>query len=112
MDTYQDWLDARDNARQANSDYRESGRRSAYAEANYYRTKAVEAAKLKAAGTPVTYIETVIKGIEQVNDALLAYRLAEAENNADKLQNLLFNQEEAHTYDMHKRVMAGDTERF
>lgn len=112
MDSYQDWLDARDNARQANSDYRESGIRSAYAEAAYYKAKAMEAAKLKAENTPVTYIETIIKGVDSVNDALLAYRLAEAVHNADKLQNLLFNQEEAHTYDLHKRVMAGDTERF
>ena len=112
MDSYQDWLDARDNARQANSDYRESGRRSALAESHYYKVKAIEAAKLKADNTPVTFIETIIKGIDVVNDALLAYRLAEAEHNADKLQNLLYNQEEAHTYDQYKRAMAADSERF
>lgn len=112
MDTYQDWLDARDNARAANSDYRDAGQEAAEAEAYYYKAKALAAARLKAENYPVTYIELIIKGDDVVSDALLAFRLAEARLNAAKLANQLYNNEEAHTYDLHRRVMAGDSERY
>lgn len=112
MDVYDDWYDSRDNARQANREFRESGRRFAIANANYYRQKAVEAAKLKARGLAATYIDTVIKGQPGVNEALMERDMAKAELDADRLQNTLFNQEEAHTYDQLKRAMAGDSERF
>lgn len=112
MDAYQDWWDSRDNARTANGDFRESGRRFAVANAKYYRAKAVEAAKLKARGLAATYIETVVKGQPAVNEALMERDMAKAELDADRLQNILFNQEEAHTYDQLKRSMAGDAERF
>lgn len=112
MDPYSDWADARDNARQANGDYRSSGMRYAAANAKYYREKALAGARLKSRGYPATYIEQVLKGQEEVNQALLERDMAKAEHDADRLQNILFNQEEAHTYDQLKRAMAGDTERF
>lgn len=112
MDPHSDWLDSRDNARQANRDYRESGVRYAVANARYYRAKALAGARLKARGYPATYIDQVLKGQEEVNEALLERDMAKAEHDADRLQNVLFNQEEAHTYDQLKRAMAGDTERF
>ena len=112
MDTYQDWLTARENARAAIEDFRQAASNSAAAEAYYYKAKAIESAKMKANGDPATFISTAIKGNDVVNDALYAYRLAEAETTAAKLASQLFINEESHTFHVYKQIMAGDSDRY
>lgn len=112
MDTYQDWLTARENARAAIEDFRQAAANAAACEAYYYKAKAVESAKMKAAGDPATFINTAIKGNDVVNDALYAYRLAEGEATAAKLASNLFIQEEAHCWANHKHILSGESDRF
>lgn len=112
MDTYQDWLEARQNARTANEDLRIEAQNAAKAEAEYYRAKSVMVAHLQARGEPATLIQQKVKGLEPVATKLYEYRLAEGLLAAAKHANQLYNNEEAHTYDLHKRCIAGDSERY
>lgn len=112
MDTYQDWLNARNNARVAIADIENAGQLKAKAEAAYYREKSLCVARMKAAGYPATIINAMVKGDETVNAALFDFRMQEAAYQAAKNAATLFIDEEAHTYDQHKRSMAGDSERF
>ena len=108
---YQDWLNDRENARQAIADIEEEGRRKAEAEAAYYAAKAVAYARLLAEGN-ATAAGNMVKGDADVNRALLEFRMAEARYKAACSAASLFIDEEAHTYDQYKRAMAGDSERF
>ena len=112
MDTYQDWLDARDNAREAIADERNEGQLKAYAEAAYYREKALCVARLKAEGWPATLIQAYVKGDPAVNAKLFEWRMHEAEHHAAKNASTLFIDEEAHTHKEHDRAMGADSGRF
>lgn len=109
--TYEDWLNARDNARKAIQDVETEGRRLAMAEARYYRCKASDYAALMAKGS-ATSAGNMVKGSDDTNAALAEFRMAQATYKAATLAANLFIDEEAHCYDQHKRVMAGDSERF
>lgn len=54
----------------------------AKAEAEYYAAKTIKAMQMKADGEPVTYIQTVIKGTEEVAPLLFAKTLAEGKYRA------------------------------
>jgi hypothetical protein len=112
VDTYADWLDARNNAREAIGDVEREGQRKAIAEAEYYRAKAVCVARMKAEGHAATIITAMVKGDEEVNAKLQTFRMAEARYKAAQYAANLFIDEEAHTYDQHKRALSGDSERF
>lgn len=109
--TYEDWLNARDNARKAIQDVETEGARLARSEAAYYRAKATDYAALMAAGN-ATSAGNMVKGADETNAALEEFRMAQATYKAATLAANLFIDEEAHCYDQHKRVMAGDSERF
>ncbi len=74
---YQDWLNARENARQAIADIEEEGRRKAAAEAEYYAAKSAAYARLLAEGH-ATAAGNMVKGAADVNAALYAFKLAES----------------------------------
>lgn len=61
------------------ADMRDRGREKAEAEAHYYTIKAKRAFALKEAGQPVTFITLVIKGDEEVNDAMRKFHACEVE---------------------------------
>lgn len=108
---YQDWLNARENARQAIADIEEEGRRKAAAEADYYAAKSAAYARLLAEGN-ATAAGNMVKGDADVNAALFEFRLAESRYKAAQSAASLFIDEEAHTYDQYKRAMSGDSDRF
>lgn len=110
-DTYSDWLNARENARKAIQDVEAEGARRARAEAAYYAAKAADYARIMAEGN-ATSAGNQVKGAPDTNRALLEFRMAESTYKAATLAANLFIDEEAHCYDLHKRVMAGDSERF
>ena len=59
------------------------------AEADYYTAKANVSFSLKEEGNPVTFIQTVIKGIPEVCRAMSAYHAAEVEyENAREARNV------------------------
>ena len=66
--------------------------KKALAEANYYRAKSNAAKALKDAHTPITHIQTVIKGLDGVNDKLQAFHSAEMEY-ANAKEALLVNKQ-------------------
>lgn len=107
---YQDWLNARENARQAIADIEEEGRRKAAAEADYYAAKASAYARLLAEGN-ATSAGNMVKGDEDVNAALYAFRLAESRYKAATMAANLFIDEEAHCYSEYKMAMSGDAGR-
>lgn len=49
------------------------------AEAAYYTAKAKAAFEMKEEGFPVTFIESVIKGVGSVSEAMTAYHAAQVE---------------------------------
>lgn len=110
-DFFSDWLNARENARRAISDIEHEGATKARAEADYYAAKSCAYTRLLAQGN-ATSAANLVKGVEEVSKALYLFRLAESKYKAAQQASQLFNQEEAHTYDQYKRVMAGDSERF
>ena len=107
---YQDWLNARENARQAIADIEEEGRRKAAAEADYYAAKAAAYARLLAEGN-ATAAGNMVKGDADVNRALFEFRLAESRYKAATMAANLFIDEEAHCYSEYKIAMSGDTGR-
>lgn len=111
METYQDWLNARENARAAIEDVEREGEAKADAEAAYYEAKAIAYARLLDEGN-ATSAGNLVKGDSDVNAALRRFRAAESRYKAATLAANLFIDEEAHCYDLHKRVLAGDSERF
>jgi len=59
------------------------------AEADYYTVKAQVSFALKEEGTPVTFIQTTVKGIPDVSRAMSAYHAAEVEyENAREARNV------------------------
>ena len=59
------------------------------AEADYYTVKAQVSFALKEEGTPVTFIQTTVKGIPEVCRAMSAYHAAEVEyENAREARNV------------------------
>jgi len=59
------------------------------AESDYYTAKAYAAYALKEAGHPVTFISLVIKGMDEVEQAMSAYHAAEVEyENAREARNV------------------------
>ena len=59
------------------------------AKADYYTVKAVKSFELKEAGNPVTFIQTVIKGVPEVCKAMSAFNAAEVEyENAKEARNV------------------------
>lgn len=107
---YQDWLNARENARQAIADIEEEGRRKAAAEADYYAAKASAYARLLAEGN-ATAAGNMVKGDADVNAALYAFRMAESRYKAATMAANLFIDEEAHCYSEYKMAMSGDAGR-
>ncbi len=107
---YQDWLNARENARQAIADIEEEGRRKAAAEADYYAAKSAAYARLLAEGN-ATAAGNMVKGDADVNAALYAFRLAESRYKAATMAANLFIDEEAHCYSEYKMAMSGDAGR-
>lgn len=65
--------------KRASSEITKRGIDYAKAEAEYQATKARRALEMKADHYPVTFIQTIIKGDEEVNKKLLARDCAEAE---------------------------------
>lgn len=63
----------------ASSEIRNRGVEYARAEAEYQSAKAKRALELKSEGNPVTFIQTIIKGDDEVSLKLLARDIAEAE---------------------------------
>lgn len=110
-DLYQDWLNARDNARAAIEDIAREGEAKARAEAEYYAAKACDYTRLLAEGN-ATSAGNLVKGQPDTNKALFEFRMAESKYKAAVQASQLFIDEESHTYDQYKRVMTGDTERF
>lgn len=108
--TYQDWLNARENARQAIEDVEREGEARAQAEAEYYRCKATDYARLVSSSN-ATAAGNQVKGQGDTNAALYRYRLAEAKYKAATLAANLFIDEEAHCYQEHRIAMSGDRER-
>lgn len=106
--SYQDWANARENAREAIADVEREGEAKAVAEAMYYEAKALCVARLKAENVAATNIGNMVKGDEQVNARLYEFRSAEAKYKAACLAAQLFTNEEAHCYDQHKRVMTAE----
>lgn len=107
---YQDWLNARENARQAIADIEEEGRRKAAAEADYYAAKSAAYARLLAEGN-ATAAGNMVKGDADVNAALYAFRMAESRYKAATMAANLFIDEEAHCYSEYKMAMSGDAGR-
>ena len=107
---YQDWLNARENARQAIADIEEEGKRKAAAEADYYAAKSAAYARLLAEGN-ATAAGNMVKGDADVNRALFEFRLAESRYKAATMAANLFIDEEAHCYSEYKIAMSGDTGR-
>lgn len=107
---YQDWLNARENARQAIADIEEEGKRKAAAEADYYAAKSAAYARLLAEGN-ATAAGNMVKGDADVNAALYAFRLAESRYKAATMAANLFIDEEAHCYSEYKMAMSGDAGR-
>lgn len=107
---YQDWLNARENARQAIADIEEEGRRKAAAEADYYAAKASAYARLLSEGN-ATAAGNMVKGDADVNRALFEFRLAESRYKAATMAANLFIDEEAHCYSEYKMAMSGDAGR-
>lgn len=67
---------------------KERGNRYVLAEAAYYSAKAQAAFAMKEEGYPVTFIDTVIKGVPQVTEAMSAYHAAQVEyENAKEARN-------------------------
>ena len=68
---------------------KERGNRYVLAEAAYYSAKAQTAFAMKEEGYPVTFIETVIKGVPEVAQAMSAYHAAQVEyENAREARNV------------------------
>lgn len=68
---------------------KERGDRFVKAEAEYYSAKARAAFKLKEDGYPVTFIETVIKGVPSVSEKMTEYHAAQVEyENAREARNV------------------------
>lgn len=107
---YQDWLNARENARQAIADIEEEGKRKAAAEADYYAAKSAAYARLLAEGN-ATAAGNMVKGDADVNAALYAFRMAESRYKAATMAANLFIDEEAHCYSEYKMAMSGDAGR-
>lgn len=107
---YQDWLNARENARKAIADIEEDGRRKAAAEADYYAAKSAAYARLLAEGN-ATAAGNMVKGDADVNAALYAFRMAESRYKAATMAANLFIDEEAHCYSEYKMAMSGDAGR-
>ncbi|MDD7203549.1 MAG: hypothetical protein PUH18_04305 [Coriobacteriaceae bacterium] len=107
---YQDWLNARENARQAIADIEEEGRRKAAAEADYYAAKSAAYARLLSEGN-ATAAGNMVKGDADVNRALFEFRLAESRYKAATMAANLFIDEEAHCYSEYKMAMSGDAGR-
>lgn len=112
METYQDWLNARQNAREAITDVERAGQVKASAEAAYYREKSLCVARLKADGVAATLIQLMVKGDDKVNEKLFEYRMAEAEYTAAKNAATLFIDEESHCFHNHRVALAGDSGRY
>lgn len=108
--TYEDWLNARENARAAIRDVEAEGRRKAEAEAAYYAAKATAYARL-VAETNATAAGNMVKGQPETNRALLEFRMAEARYKAACSAAQLFTNEESHCYHEHRIAMGGDRER-
>ena len=59
------------------------------AKADYYTVKAKASFSMKEDGYPVTFIQTVIKGVPEVNEAMTAFNAAEVEyENAREARNV------------------------
>ena len=110
-DTYTDWLNARENARQAIGEIESEGASRAQAEAAYYAAKSADYARLVAESN-ATAAGNMVKGQPETNRALFEFRMAEARYKAACSAATLFIDEEAHCYDAHRRALAGDSERY
>ena len=58
---------------------KERGSRMVAAKARYYSVKAQHAFQMREKGFPVTFIQDVLKGVPEVNEAMTAYNAAEIE---------------------------------
>lgn len=68
---------------------KERGGRMVKAKAAYYTAKSEKAFELREQGYPVTFIQDVLKGIREVNEAMSAYNAAEVEyENAREARNV------------------------
>lgn len=68
---------------------KERGGRMVKAKAEYYSVKAEKAFEMREQGYPVTFIQDVLKGIREVNEAMSAYNAAEVEyENAREARNV------------------------
>lgn len=108
MDTYTDWLNARENARQAIADEEREGAAKATATAAYYAAKAKAYTRLLFEGNSATAAQNLVKGEPDVNPLLEQKLAAEARYKAACDAADLFTNEEAHTYKEHSRAMAAD----
>lgn len=101
------WLMMRDMAHQAISDASARSEELARAEAEYYAAKTAEAMAMKAAGEPVTFIQTVIKGRPGVSEKLFDYTLAEAKYRAACEAIKTYRDSERYSYQEYQRSMEG-----
>lgn len=66
------------------------GQRMVVAKAHYYTVKSQNAFRMREEGYPVTFIQDVIKGVPEVNEAMSAFNAAEVEyENAREARNVL-----------------------
>lgn len=69
---------------------KERGQRMVQTKAAYYTAKAVSAFDMREKGYPVTFIQEVLKGVPEVNEAMTAYNSAEVEyENAREARNVI-----------------------
>lgn len=76
------WQEIRETQRLLELALSESKRRGeamVRAEARYYTAKAQASFAMKEEGVPVTFIQTVVKGVPEVTEAMTAYHAAQVE---------------------------------
>lgn len=106
---YQGWQNDVRLAKQAVAEASERCEEYARAEAAYYAAKAKAAIEMKADGEPVTYIQTVVKGVPEVSEALFHYTLAEGKYRAAHKAIDVYRDAMNQSYQEYKRSMMGDT---